>query len=96
MQGGWVCILNKPGGTLYTGVTADIARRIWQHRQGTGSQFTVRYRRHRLVLAEHHDTILAAIQRERNLKHWPRAWKVTLIEGANPAWDDLYDQPAMG
>ena len=93
MQGGWACILtNRPHGTLYVGVTADLARRIWEHRQGLGSDSTKRYALHRLVHAEAHETITAAIQREKNLKHWSRAWKVALIEKHNPGWDDLYDR----
>ena len=93
MQGGWTYILtNRPHGTLYVGVTADLARRIWEHRQGLGSDFTRRYGLHRLVHAEAHETITAAIQREKNLKHWSRAWKVALIEEHNPGWDDLYDR----
>jgi putative endonuclease len=95
MQGGWVYILtNRPNGVLYTGVTADLPRRIWEHREGTASVFTKRYGLKRLVHAEPHETITMAIQREKNLKHWSRAWKVALIERDNPAWDDLYDRLA--
>jgi putative endonuclease len=97
MQGGWFYILtNKPQGTLYIGVTADLPRRLWQHRSGGGAAFTARYQLKRLVHAEHHESIIAAIQREKNLKHWPRAWKVALIERDNPGWDDLYDLLANG
>ncbi len=93
MQGGWLFVLtSKPQGTLHVGVTADLARRIWQHRSDRGSVFTARYHLKRLVHAEHHDTITAAIQREKNLKHWPRAWKLALIERDISAWDDLYDR----
>jgi putative endonuclease len=96
MQGGWVYILtNKPHGVLYTGVTAQLRQRIWQHRQGTGGDFTARYRLTRLVHAEPHATILAAIQREKAIKHWSRAWKLALIEQANPGWDDLFNHLAM-
>ena len=92
MPGGWVYILtNRPSGTLYVGVTADLARRVWEHSEGLGSTFTTRYGLKRLVYAEPHDTIAAAIQREKNLKHWPRAWKVALILRDNPGWEDLYD-----
>jgi putative endonuclease len=91
MQGGWIYILtNRPNGTLYIGVTADLARRVWEHRQGIGSAFTKRYRLTRLVFAEQHATIATAIQRETSLKRWPRAWKIALIEGQNPDWSDLY------
>jgi putative endonuclease len=92
MRGGWVYILtNKPNGILYTGVTRDIARRIWQHREGMPSGFVRRYDLKRLVYCEYHDTIGVAIQRERNMKHWPRAWKVRLILAMNPDWDDLFE-----
>jgi putative endonuclease len=95
MPGGWVYILtNRPNGTLYVGVTVHLARRVWEHREGVGSTFTARYRLERLVYAERHDTIVAAIQREKNLKHWPRAWKVAPIVRDNPGWEDLYDRLA--
>ena len=91
MQGGWVYILtNRPNGVLYTGVTRDIARRSWQHRDGK-SAFTQRYGVTRLVRCEHHDAMITAIQRERTMKHWPRAWKVRLILAGNPDWEDLYE-----
>ena len=89
----WVYIVtNKPNGTLYVGVTSDLPRRIWEHREGVADGFTKRYALKRLVYAEPHDDMLAAIQREKNLKHWSRAWKVRLILGANPDWNDLYEQ----
>jgi putative endonuclease len=92
MQGGWVYILtNKPNGTLYVGVTADIARRIYEHREGLIDGFSKRYGLKRLVYAEHHDRIELAIQRESTIKHWPRAWKANLILAENPTWRDLYD-----
>ena len=91
MQGGWVYILTKKQtGILYTGVARDLARRVWQHRQGLGGGFTRRYRLTRLVWCEHHDPIVGAIQREKNVKHWPRAWKVRLIHDENPDRKDLY------
>jgi len=90
MQGGWVYILtNKPGGTLYIGVTADLERRLAEHRSGAGSAFVRKYNLHRLVFAEHHAGIEQAIQRETSLKRWPRAWKTELIEAMNPQWRDL-------
>ena len=92
MRGGWTYILtNKPRGTLYTGVTADLPARIYQHRAGEGSSFCRRYNLTRLVLAEPHATIEEAIAREKALKEWRREWKVRLIEAANPAWDDLFE-----
>ena len=91
-HGGWVYIMtNRPNGTLYLGVTNDIARRAWEHREGLVEGFTRRHGLTRLVFAEHHDDIASAIQRERTLKHWPRAWKVRLIHKQNPHWDDLYE-----
>jgi len=82
---------NKPGGVLYIGVTANLAARVDQHRRSTGSAFCRRYGLTRLVLAERHDAIENAIARERALKAWKRAWKIELIEVANPAWQDLFD-----
>ena len=95
MSGGWVYIVtNRPDGTLYVGVTSDLARRAWEHREGVADGFTRRYRLKRLVWAERHEDIRGAIQREKNLKHWPRAWKVDLIVAENPDWSDLYDKLA--
>jgi putative endonuclease len=88
----WVYILaSRPGGTLYVGVTNDIVRRIFEHRQGLVPGFTKRYGVKMLVYYEQHDTALAAIQREKNIKHWPREWKIDLIISINPEWRDLYD-----
>ena len=96
MQGGWVYIVtNRPNGTLYVGTTADIARRAWEHRERVADGFTKKYglkRLKRLVYAEWHDSILAAKQREMNIKHWRRAWKVALLLRDNPKWDDLHDR----
>jgi len=90
-MGGWVCIVtNRPNGTLYVGVTNDLVRRIWEHRQGQAEGFTKRYKLHRLVWMEQHDNIRSAIQRESNMKHWSRTWKVRLILAQNPDWQDLY------
>ena len=92
-EGGWVYIMtNRRNGTLYVGVTSDLARRVGQHREGEVDGFTERYGLKRLVYAEHHDDIRAAIQRETSVKRWPRAWKVNLIITENPEWDDLYDR----
>ena len=92
MSGGWVYIMtNRPHGTLYVGVTADIARRAWEHREGVVEGFTKRYGLKLLVYAEPHDEIERAIQREKTIKHWPRAWKIDLIQAMNPSWRDLYD-----
>jgi putative endonuclease len=91
MKGGWVYILtNRPNGSLYVGVTNDIIRRVWEHRNGVGSSFAHQYNLDRLVFFEDHPEIALAIARETRLKHWPRGWKVGLIEAANPNWEDLY------
>ena len=90
MPGGWVYILtNRPNGTLYIGVTSDLARRLYQHREGTADGFTKRYELRRLVHAERHEDIRDAIRREKTLKGWRRAWKVNLILARNPEWADL-------
>jgi len=94
MHGGWVYILtNRPCGTLYVGVTSDLARRMGEHRAGVIDGFSSRYELKRLVYAERHEEILPAIQREKNIKHWPRAWKIALIVAQNPGWDDLSEHP---
>ncbi len=92
-MGGWVYIMtNRPNGTLYTGVTADLARRAFEHREGLVKGFTKRYGLKRLVYVEAFDDIRNAIQREKNMKHYSRAWKVGLILDANPEWRDLYEE----
>ncbi|MCK0206859.1 GIY-YIG nuclease family protein [Starkeya koreensis] len=93
MRGGFVYILtNRPNGTLYVGVTSDLLRRVWEHREGAVDGFTRRYGLKSRAHFESHDAIAAAIQREKTIKHWPRAWKVRLIHADNPEWRDLYDQ----
>lgn len=94
-MGGWVYIMtNRPNGTLYVGVTSNLARRVWEHRAGVAEGFTRKYGLKRLVYSEFHEDVRAAIQREKNLKHWPRAWKTRLIVASNPEWDDLYGRLA--
>ena len=73
-------------------MTGDLAKRAWEHREGVVEGFTMRYQLKTLVYAEHHADIGNAIQREKNIKHWPRAWKIELIESHNPTWTDLYDR----
>ena len=93
MRDGWVYIMtNRPNGSLYVGVTSDLARRAYEHRTGTIEGFSKRYGLKRLVYAEQHTNIELAIQREKVLKHWPRARKVRLILAENPKSDDLYDR----
>lgn len=77
-------------GTLYIGVTSDLANRVAQHREGVMDGFTKRYGVKRLVWFERHDSIVVAIQREKSLKKWKRRWKVDLIEMNNPDWNDLF------
>jgi putative endonuclease len=91
MKGGWVYIMtNAPHGTLYVGVTADLAARVHQHRNGDGSKFCRRYGLTRLVHCEPYERIDEAIAREKAIKAWQRRWKTRLIEEANPGWSDLY------
>ena len=90
--GGWVYIMaDRYRGAMYVGVTADLPARIFQHRQGSGSDFCARYGLHRLVWAERGDSIADCIAHEKRLKRWRREWKFELIERANPDWSDLFD-----
>ena len=89
----WVYILaNKPGGTLYIGVTNNLVRRVYEHREGLAEGFTKRYHVKTLVYFEPHETIATPLQREKNIKHWSREWKIDLIVAGNPDWRDLYDE----
>ena len=89
----WLYILaSKPGGTLYVGVTNDLVRRTFEHRQGFVEGFTKRHNVKMLVYYEQHETVPLAIQREKNIKHWSREWKIDLIVSLNPEWRDLYDE----
>ena len=91
----WLYILaSRPGGALYVGVTNDLSRRVWEHRQGRGGLHTRRYRIDRLGYYEAYPSVRDAIQRERNMKHWPRAWKCNLIVAVDPTWRDLSDELA--
>jgi len=81
---------SQKNGTLYIGVTNDIAARAFAHRDGNGSTFTAKYKVSRLVYMEIFDDVNEAIAREKQLKKWRRQWKIELIESANPDWDDLY------
>jgi putative endonuclease len=93
MKGGWVYVMtDAPFGTLYIGVTSDLATRVWLHRNGKGSAFCRRYGLTRLVYCEQFERIDEAIAREKAMKAWRRRWKTKLIEKANPTWDDLYEQ----
>ena len=81
-----------PNGTLYTGVTDDLRRRVFEHRNDLIQGFTSKYQVHDLVYFEHADDIMSAIRREKQLKKWYRKWKIELIEENNPEWGDLYDE----
>jgi putative endonuclease len=87
-------LASRRNGTLYVGVTNDIARRTFEHRSGHGAVFTRRYGVTMLVWMEPYEDVSAAIAREKQIKGWNRAWKVTLIERENPDWLDLYERLA--
>ena len=83
-------LANDRNGTLYTGVTSDLAKRIWEHKNGSMEGFTKKYDVHTLVWYEQHETMESAINREKAIKEWQRARKLRLIEESNPEWRDLY------
>lgn len=83
---------SQRNGTLYTGVTADLLQRVWQHREGTVEGFTRRYGVKLLVWYERHEDMGSAISREKAIKKWNRAWKLRLIEERNPQWRDLWSE----
>jgi putative endonuclease len=84
-------LANHRNGTLYVGVTGDIVQRTWAHKYSGLDGFTRRYGVYLLVYVEFHDTMEAAIVREKQIKKWRRAWKIELIERTNPQWRDLYE-----
>ncbi len=83
-------LASKRNGTLYTGVTSDLVKRVYEHKNGLADGFTKKYKVHHLVYFELHEDMYAAISREKQIKKWNRAWKLELIEKNNPAWKDLY------
>ncbi|MEA2064558.1 MAG: GIY-YIG nuclease family protein [Gemmatimonadota bacterium] len=83
-------LASKRNGTLYIGVTNDLVRRVYEHKNNLFAGFTSKYGVHRLVYYERFENIEYAIQREKRLKKWNRAWKLALIEKENPNWEDLY------
>jgi len=92
MPDSYVYILaSRPGGALYVGVTSDLVRRVFEHKNGMADGFTKRYNIRSLIYFEVYSSIRDVIQREKNIKHWPRAWKTRLIAQSNPSWRDLYD-----
>jgi putative endonuclease len=85
-------LASEPYGTLYVGVTSDLMRRVWEHKNGYVEGCTKRYGVERLVWFEQHESIVEAIAREKRIKRWHRDWKVNLVQAMNPRWDDLYDE----
>ena len=88
----WVYIMTNRSGTLYTGVTSDLSRRVYEHRHGLVSGFTTKYKINRLVHAEAFRETLDAIAREKQIKGWVRSRKLALIADANPEWRDLGEE----
>ena len=84
-------LASKRNGTLYIGVTSDLIKRVWEHKNNLVEGFTERYNVHQLVWYELHETMESAIRKEKMLKNWKRAWKLELIERSNPNWHDLYE-----
>jgi putative endonuclease len=87
-------LASRPGGAIYVGVTNNLVRRVFEHRSGAVKGHTERYNIKRLVYFEVFDDVRLALQREKNIKHWPRAWKANLILEQNPSWRDLYEEIA--
>jgi putative endonuclease len=85
-------ITNRSDGVLYLGVTSNLSRRVDEHRSGAVEGFSRRYKLHRLVWFELHDSMISAIEREKQIKKWRREWKVALILEKNPEWRDLSDE----
>ena len=85
-------LASRPHGTLYIGVTSDLAQRVWQHKNDLVAGFTKRYKVHTLVWYEAHESMESAITKEKMLKKWNRTWKIELIEKGNPSWKDLYHE----
>ena len=84
-------LASRRNGTLYIGVTSDLVKRVWQHKNDLVEGFTNRHAVHTLIWYELHETMESAIVREKQLKKWNRAWKLRLIEESNPEWQDLYE-----
>ena len=84
-------LASKRNGTIYVGVTTDLVKRVYEHKNDVVDGFTKKYHVHMLVYFEMHNDIVMAITREKQIKKWNRAWKIQLIEQQNPEWQDLYD-----
>ncbi len=91
MQPAVYILASQPYGTLYTGVTSDLPKRIWEHKNDCADGFTKRYGVHVLVYFEMHEDMISAINREKQIKKWNRAWKIRLIESTNSEWRDLWN-----
>jgi putative endonuclease len=87
-------LASRRNGTLCVGVTSDLVRRVWEHKNDIVEGFTKRYRVHTLAWFELHETMESAIRREKAIKEWKRRWKLELIEKQNPEWRDLYEDLA--
>jgi putative endonuclease len=87
-------LASRPGGAIYVGVTSDLVRRVYEHKTGAVKGHTKRYGIDQLVYFENYGEVHLALQREHNIKHWPRAWKTKLIFEQNPTWRDLYEEIA--
>lgn len=85
-------LTSQRNGTLYSGVTSNLVKRIAEHKSDVHDGFTKQYQVHSLVCYELHNDMATAIQREKQLKKWNRAWKIRLIEDMNPNWDDLWEE----
>jgi putative endonuclease len=85
-------LASRRNGTRYAGVTSDLVKRVWEHKEDLADGFTKRYGVHTLVWYELHDSMEVAIRREKTIKGWKRRWKLELIEKQNPGWRDLYDE----
>ena len=83
-------LASRERGTLYVGVTSNLAKRVWEHKSGLVAGFTEKYGVHKLVWFERHESMYAAIAREKQIKSWQRAWKLELVEKTNTGWQDLY------
>jgi putative endonuclease len=84
-------LASRPNGTFYVGLTSDLLKRVWEHKNDLVGGFTKRYGVHKLVWCKAHETMDSAIHREKKIKKWNRKWKLALIEQANPQWQDLFD-----
>ena len=85
-------LASKRNGTLYTGVTSDLVRRVWEHKTRAIPGFTSKYNVNQLVYFEQHNDVMEAIKREKNIQAWKRLWKIRLIEEFNSIWKDLYEE----